>query len=503
MERFFKSLLQLIIIIFSVCTIWFFPKSVFADEQSTLPNDSESAEAGLQQDTVQLPIAGAASTFGTLTLSELKLCFEEIKEQLKLQGYDVKKEQEVDKALNKKGVEGKPTRFQLKEAGVSIGADLIIISNIHETVSKEHFLDMAAMNVKTGSIRLLTVKLPFRGEIPYRSEAFIPATAVVVANLLGKSPDPMHAPFPEIYMANPERLIKSEAFEPLPVIQKLPEVHEEPEEIEIEDEFTVSDLDDAPKKKKDWKKWDHSGMFGELGFMFSWCMREGICESAKKGYGGRIRLGVRIASYVSLSFTAVAFDHQMPISTDVEVFLNADKAFVYAGVFGGLRIHPVRRFPVDPYIGIDFGHSWLLFAQNTEGLDGSMFDIPEEYQETISTLSKRREIVSLKGFTVTPEIGVNFFAAPSVAFGVHVQWLLPFWKYACSRVYDPIRQSLKSTSKVCSELGQINALPAADENADASSAAKTMDEKTRTLLSDKNNLPRFISLELDITFVFK
>ena len=245
------------------------------------------------------------------------------------------------------------------------------------------------------------------------------------------------------------------------------------------------------KKKHDWKRWDHAGLFAELGFLFSWCNREGMCETTGKGYGGRFRFGVRIASYVALSFSAVAVDHQMPITTDTEVFLNVAQAFVYAGVFGGLRVHPVRRFPVDPYVGVDLGYSWLLYAQNTPIEAEIDPTLPEEVATQIAALANvRRETLYLKGFTVTPEIGVNFFAAPALAFGVHVQWILPFWKDVCSRVYNPAEQGLKSAPQVCTKV-------------DGAAGVEEYDEITKSLLASKDNLPRFVSLELDLTFVFK
>ena len=506
--------------------------------------------------------AAVAPPVGTITRPELKACAVEIREQLRYHGYRLAVQGDVRAALLDAGVHGKPTTTQLAEAATTLESELIVVTVVSDDSSGEHYLDMAVQNVRTGNVRAVRAKLPFRGAAFYESKHLLPAVAAATAALVDARPHPMHGPFPETVPLNPDRLIRRDGSAvvvvgTVPMTVELPpsafseatpsvgagaeaaavavpkpvEPTEKPKDASTsaesakapepavsakakpkaeasaessvseaskksgkrnkKDEADESEKTKKKKKKHDWKRWDHAGLFGELGFLFSWCNRDGMCESTGKGYGARFRFGVRIASYVSLSFSAVAVDHQMPITTDTEVFLNVAQAFVYAGVFGGLRVHPVRRFPIDPYVGIDFGYSWLLYAQNTS-LDVEIDpNLPEAVAEQVASLvNVRRETIYLKGFTITPEIGVNFFVAPALAFGVHAQWIIPFWKELCSRVYNPAEQGLETASQICAK-------------ADSAAGTEGFDETTNALVSSEDNLPRFVSLELDLTFVFK
>jgi hypothetical protein len=199
-------------------------------------------------------------------------------------------------------------------------------------------------------------------------------------------------------------------------------------------------------------------------------------------------VGIRIMSYVALSISGIAVDHQMPITTNTEVFLNVDSAFVFAGFFGGIRVHPVRRFPVDPFVGIDFGSLWLLYAENsTVEPDPSLAAVAAQLQGLVDN---RREVIYLRGYGITPELGVNVFVSPNFAFGIHAQWLIPIWKKACTQVYNPTLEGLKSSSQVC-------------ENVDKVKTNDAMDAVVADKISNKDNLPRFVSVELDLTLLFK
>lgn len=473
-------------------------------------------------------IAGQAAavlpTVGTVNGSELKICVVEIREQLRFQGYQPVVQKDVRNAMAALNFMGKPTANQLVDAANLLQADLIFVSVVSEAADGEFYLDVAAMKAVNGSSRAVRIRLPSRGAAPYESKQFLPAAAAAVASLLDKDPHPVHGPFPAITILDPGRLIRKETPSPMvpavapppaKVVTSPPPQKTDPvatattpsktakkdsekvvpeaasaDEAAGDKALALKEADAGTQKKPyNWKKWDHAGLFGELGFMFSWCRRGAMCETTTKGYGGRIRLGVRIASFVALSFSAFAVDHQMPITTDTEVFLNVAQAFVYTGVFGGLRVHPVRRFPVDPYVGVDFGYSWLLYAENVAVAPDP--SIPEEVSDQFSSLiNVRRETIYLKGFTVTPELGINFFVAPALAFGIHVQWILPYWKDVCSRVYNPGMAAFNSAPQICALVEDVG-------------TTAGLDEKSLELLSKKDDLPRFISLELDLTFVFK
>ncbi len=450
-------------------------------------------------------VAAVAPPVGAVTAPELKACAVEIREQLRFHGYRLAVQADVRAAMAAAGAKGKPTMDQLKQTAQSVGADLLFVSVVSQNEVGDMYFETAALNMKTGTARAVRAKLPSRGAMPYRSEHFLPSVATGVARLLDTPPNPIHGPFPQIIEIDPKRLIRKEtAPSKIPTPPSVPPPATKPDESVSKPgsetggtepkSATIQVGPEKPenadkKKKRDWKKWDHAGLFGELGFMFSWCRQEGMCSIAGRGYAARIRFGVRIASYVALSFSAVAADHQMPITTDTNVFLNVKQALVYAAIFGGLRVHPIRRFPVDPYVGIDLGYSWLLYASNT--LVQADPNIPTTIANQLgSMMTTRRETIYLKGFTATPEFGVNFFVAPPLAFGLHVQWLLPRWKHICSRVYDPTVQGLKSTARICTTMDRV-------------SATNSLNVDTREMLSQKDNIPRFVSLELDLVFVFK
>jgi hypothetical protein len=472
------------------------PTQTVAPASQTLPpQETTTIPPATPISTVQTT-AAVAPPVGAVTAPELKTCAVEIREQLRTHGYRLAVQGDVRAAMAAAGVQGKPTTVQLKQTAESVGAELVFVSVISENEIGQMYFETAAFNLKTGGSRAVRAKLPSRGAAPYRSEHFVPAVTACVARLLDQNPDPIHGPFPQTIEIDSKRLIRigkpttaaspasavTSAKAPQPVA-KIDQGKPQPKVAEGEEE--------GEKKKKpyDWKKWDHAGLFGELGFVFSWCTQEGMCAGTTRGYAGRIRFGVRIASYVALSFSAVGADHQMPITTDANVFLNVEKAFVFGAIFGGLRVHPIRRFPVDPYVGVDFGYSWLLYASNT--VVAADPNIPSSIAGQLGSLmTMRRETIYLKGFTAAPEFGVNFFVAPPLAFGIHVQWLLPHWKDVCSRVYNPTIQGLRSAAQVCTTLDKVP-------------SSQTMDERAAEVLSKKDNLPRFVTLELDLVFVFK
>jgi hypothetical protein len=444
----------------------------------------------------QPSLAAVLPAKGPITTPELKTVVKMIRAQLRYQGDRLVLQKHVRTALQKVGAKGPPTRIQVETITTSLGASRLLIPVVagDGDVGFELVLLLYDKKKKDTRIRAAKAKLPPRGGGIYTKKEVGPAAAATVAFLLGRHPNPVEGPFPTIQKVAPDRILgKTEPAAEKSAEPAAPADSEEASSKKVENDKyrkpQLAEPEEEKGEKRNWERWDHTGLFAEIGFMFSWCRQDGLCASPSNGYGARIRFGIRIMSYVALSITGIGVDHKMPITTNSEVFLNVESAFVYAGFFGGIRFHPVRRFIVDPFVGIDFGSLWLLYAQNEEvPIDSS---IPEAYISTAESFgNKRRETIYLKGFTITPEFGFNVFITPAFAFGFHVQWLIPFWKKSCVRAYNPTVEGLKSTDQVCAEVKSIK-------------NSETMDEEVAEKLSNKDNLPRFVSIELDLTVLFK
>ena len=440
-----------------------------------------------------VPVVAVVPARGELTGAELRSIVKEIRIQLRIQGYALAIQKTVRDAMVRQGITGMPSQTQLDGLAKMLGADSVLVPVVTGKGTEGYELIVLRQRGDNGdaAVRGVRASFPSRGAAVYTQKQIKPAAAATVAFLFDSHPNPVDGPFPSLRKVDAGRILSNdEDIKPSSgeTASKESAVEDEaPEEDSKSSE--VSDKGTDKKEKRDWERWDHKGLFGEIGFMFSWCRQEGLCATTSKGYGARFRAGIRIMSYVALSVSGIAVDHQMPITTNTEVFLNVDSAFVFAGFFGGLRVHPVRRFIVDPFVGIDFGNMWLLYSENTTVEPDT--NIPASIAVQLEGLNDtRREVIYLRGFTVTPEIGFNVFIAPSFAFGFHVQWLIPFWKKACVQVYNPTLEGLKNTKETCDTLKNIK-------------SNETMDEQVVEKLSKKDNLPRFVSIELDLTLLFK
>ena len=433
-------------------------------------------------------LTAVAPARGRLTKPELKAVVIEIRNHLRYHGAVLAIQKDVRGALTEAAVTGAPTTDQLTRVSDTLGAGRIIVPVVSENRDGSYDLlvllfDSADAN-KTKAVKS---KLPSRGAAPYGRKEVAPATAAIVAFLLGKHPDPAGAPFPSIRKVDPYRLIKvlpptRDSKKKVRSVDSKSKTKEQREPQKPQDVQTTKDKG----KKHKWDDWQFRGLFGEVGFMFSWCRQDGLCATTTKGYGARFRMGVRIMSFVALSISGIAVDHQMPITTNTEVFLNVESAFVFAGFFGGLRVHPVRRFLIDPFVGLDFGNIWLLYSENTTVEPDA--SLPAAVAANIG--SARREVIYLRGFTLTPEMGFNIFLSKNFAFGFHVQWLIPFWKNTCVQVYNPTLEGLKNTAQVCTAMKSLK-------------SNEKMDDLVAEKLSNKDNLPRFVSIELDLMILFQ
>jgi hypothetical protein len=436
----------------------------------------------------QHPVAAVVPPRGAVSDAELKTVAIEVRAQLRHHGYRLAIQKYVRDAVDSTSEKAATPRSHLEAVAAVLGVDFVAVPVVSGSDGEGYFLEIAGFTAKFGVLRALKAKLPARGAGIYSRKQVGPAVTTCVAELLNREPPPIFGPPPA---ASP--------IDPMAFLNRFGLSKPKPDEAVVSEEAPlegpVAPEDEsakAPEEKSryDWNKWDHKGIFTDFGFIFSWCRGEELCEHAVKGFGARFRIGYRIESYVALSVAGVARDHQMPITTDAEVFLNVQNAFVFAGVFGGIRYHPVRRFVVDPFVGIDFGYLWLLHASNkliTESVAPAGVDIPDAVERYTN---KKRTTLYLRGFTVAPEFGFNVFMTPAIALGVHAQWAFPFWKKACARVTDPTNLEGTNNKRICVDV-------------DKAVSHDELDEDVQEVLSDEDTLPRFIGLEVDLIFVFK
>ncbi len=479
-----------------------------------LATQVDAAETAVQASTTTTPPKAAVIPVrGTVSGNELKAVAKEVREQLRYHGYRLSTQKEVRQAIQTTAGKTDATLSHLGAVAKSLDTELVLVPVVIGSDTAGFVLGLISFNPESGSLWAVQARLPRRGAGSFTQRQVSPAAAACVASLLFEEPSPVLAPFPQVVQIDPYAALniyglrsaqkRSSTETPPPDMRlerrelekgtTLPPVETPPEKTAMsEGEGPRSELLQEPEEepKYDWTRWDHKGFFLELGFLFSWCRGEVLCDGATSGYGGRLRIGYRIFSYVAISVSGVAVDHKMPLTTDMDVFLDVNSAFVRAGVFGGIRFHPVRYFVVDPFVGLDLGTLWYLHASNKSvAMDPSEIPagVPQEVVDKY--LSARRSTTYLRGFTVAPELGVNFFVAPSTSLGIHAQWTFPFWGKACVRVSDPANPVLMENPQVCSRVKNI-----ATNNA--------MDPISIQTLSNKENLPRFIQLELNLSFVF-
>ena len=483
------------------------------------------------------PFSGVVPAQGPITRDELKIIVIEVRNSLRYQNHEVAIQKNVRDAAANAGIVGPPTLDQIRTTSAALNALNLFLPIVQQNKTGGFELAMVKYSANDpNEVSAKVVKLPQR-TIAFTKEQLRPAVQALVAGLLGKNPDPAISDYPQVASAQPFSVLSlfskpvSESnassaatqkppagkpqFAPVPSTEnkdRSTDGYKKPftdtarkDEIsakndeqkpgsEIESEgppAPPSDnaVDEAPSKKGKWDKWYHRGIFGEFGFVMSWCRKNGLCAGPHNGFGMRLRIGIRIQSMVAISISGIVADHKLPLTTNAKELLDVKRAFLFGGVFAGVRFHPIKRFFVDPFIGFDVGHLWLIYASNKELEQPSTATYTSSLIEnSLEQVYVRRETVTLKGMTVVPEMGVNFFVAPPLAIGFHLQWLIPFWRKACADVYSP--SEVVNSDKVCAKVDKI-------------SSTEEMDESLRETLSKKDNLPRFFSIELDLTLLFK
>jgi hypothetical protein len=190
---------------------------------------------------------------------------------------------------------------------------------------------------------------------------------------------------------------------------------------------------DLPRHDEgEWHAADHAGFFGELSFLLSWCDGDLLCRDTGTGFGGRARLGWRIASIVAVSATAAVAGHDVPSVTDLEELARTERVLVWYGFHGGVRVHPINRSWFDPFAGIDLGWTRLFYTEKVSseagGCQTSYMGID------LCDYSTVRNGLTIDGFSIAPQVGVNFFVTRNVALGVVAEFLIPFWSKACNEL---------------------------------------------------------------------
>ncbi|MDD5307534.1 MAG: hypothetical protein PHU25_09475 [Deltaproteobacteria bacterium] len=245
-----------------------------------------------------------------------------------------------------------------------------------------------------------------------------------------------------------------------------------------------------PVKMKDdgegapfWAEFDHTGVFADLGFIMSFCQGNTLCKNIDMGYGGRLRVGYRISSYVAVSISAAGGAFEVPKSTDMQTLATVDRTFAFWGVYPGLRYHPVNRFFLDPFIGVDLGWSWLAFAQKeqdpNQGAPSGTSNLPVD----VSSYTGKRYVGSMNGFTVAPQAGLRIFPIRNFAVGIVGEWMIPIWNTVCSRTYALVGAQSTNSGEKCMDVDK-----AGDLKPDG--------------LGNLKELPEFINIEVNVVFVF-
>jgi hypothetical protein len=251
--------------------------------------------------------------------------------------------------------------------------------------------------------------------------------------------------------------------------------------------------DDAPRQPTDierhdegeWYDADHEGFFGDLSFLLSWCASDVLCSETGTGYGGRLRLGWRFASYVAVSATAVFAGHKLPSTTDLAALARTERVLLWYGFHGGVRLHPINRSWFDPFLGIDLGWTRLFYSEKVESDAG---DCTTTYMGVdLCEYTAVRNGLAMDGFTLTPQLGINFFITRNVALGIVAEFLLPFWSKACNEISTTALNEGTNKDNSCVDIEDADRDFLALENG-------TLDEE--------KELPWHFDLELHFSFVF-
>jgi hypothetical protein len=413
-----------------------------------------AAEVATARADPQRPRAAVLPTQGPLSPESRKTITIQFRSRIRERGYLLARQREVREAAARAGVEGPPTVEQLARIGREVDAGIV-------------FSPLLAGQPGEGlRIELMGLRSPATALGPI-SERLAPADG------------------PGLDLDEVEQAVDSlveRLLEPFPAV---------PVEQEVD---LTSDQHDPPEQMKDYRgklldEYDHEGFMADLGFVLAFCQGETMCHESPPGYGARLRLGYRIRSVAAISVSGIVAGHELPMTTDLEDWQRANRSFVWAGVHGGFRIHPINRHWFDPFIGLDMGWTWMFYTEkatppeDTEDCGLTIMGIPKCSSET----SQIRNAVTLEGFTFTPQLGLRFFITRNVSLGVIAEWLLPVWREVCNEAKTYILNEDPQKESACVSI----------DKADADWLTLS-----RGALSDKSERPWFFNLEFDFAFTF-
>ncbi|HUT79244.1 MAG TPA: hypothetical protein VM285_16210 [Polyangia bacterium] len=404
------------------------------------------------------PAPGAAAVLpatGELPPGVRRALTIELRRGLAARGYSLVIQERVREVAAKMAGERLPGALDLSRAGEILGADLVIAPRVEREPGPgvNHALTGIGVRSGGGFLGPSRVPLPTAGGPLSREDLARSAEQLLLALLSVQNGTA--APAGATGPALPEG-----------------EAAKQPADIERHDQ-------------EEWYDADHDGFFGDLSFLLSWCTGDLLCATTGTGYGGRLRLGWRIASYVAVSATAVFAGHSLPTTTDLEELARTERMLLWYGFHGGVRLHPVNRSWFDPFAGFDLGWTRLYYTEKVEAdaADCSMSYMGVDLCEYTSV----RNSLRMDGFTVTPQLGVNFFVTRNVALGIVAEFLVPFWSEACNEV---TRSSFGESAQKDSSCVDVE---------DADGDFLTLENGT---LDDEDELPWHFDLELHLSFSF-
>lgn len=420
------------------------------------------------------PMAAVVPARGDLNEDESKALTSEVRAQLRGFDFVLGTQQPVREAAERIAPSGLPSASQLAEIALSVQAEVIFAVLV---VAAEPSLQVVGFDLRRGAHRGVAASLPQPPAGGYTKEIFrAPLHACFVA-LTKKPADPAVGLLPEV------RRLDLSGLGP-GVTQ--PEI--DPYAAPAATVTAQPELPATPAADDRWKKWNHEGFFMDLGFVLSYAFGDTLCRDAEKGLGGRFRVGYRFFEMFALSLSASGAAHEIPKGS-IQDMASVDRFFFWAGVFGGLRFHPVRKFVIDPFIGLDLGWTWMMHFSKVA--DGELPDIsalsPEE-QQKLQDLMGKRITLTMQGFTLVPQAGLRIFLAPGFALGVAVEWQIPFYSRVCA-----------SATTATVENQGVTTL---EEKCGDPATAGVLTEDIGYDLTKSSELPKFLTAEFGLSFVF-
>ncbi|MCU0661189.1 MAG: hypothetical protein MUC50_02565 [Myxococcota bacterium] len=408
---------------------------------------------------------------GDISEEEGKALTSEMRAQLRWFEFALGNQQPVREAAQRIAPSGLPSASQLAEIALSVQADVIFATVV---IASEPAVHVVGFDLRRGAHRGVSATLPKAPAGGYTRELLrTPLHACLVA-LTKKTGNADLGALPSVRRVDLSGIGPGEAT---PAIDPYASPSPTPAPV------TEPAAPVAPLPDDRWKKWKHEGFFMDLGFVLSYAFGDTLCRDSEKGLGGRLRAGYRFFEMLALSLSASGAAHEIPTGS-IEGLAQTERFFFWAGVFGGLRFHPVRKFMLDPFVGLDLGWTWMMhFSKVPE--ETTDLEIPSEYQDDYDKWAGTRVTMTLQGFTLVPQAGLRLFLAPSFALGLTVEWQIPFYKRACVTLTETSTSGLQGGEK-CGDPGTADVL-VQDIGYD---------------LTKSSELPKYLTMEFGLAFVF-